>query len=98
MQANKNLLQSGSYSDFTIEVDGVKIPVHKAILSSVTYFERIFSSSTSEPNSRLLNITDFTVDVVQKLLEFICVGCLTLDSKFDENVEETLKALDKVTK
>lgn len=70
------ILESGKYSDFSIAVGTVKIPVHKAILAAHSpVFEAMFSNKdTKEAKEIKVEIPNVSVVVMEDFLEFIYTG------------------------
>lgn len=70
------LLDNGKLSDFTIVVNDVKIPVHKAMLSARSpVFEAMFShNNTKEAQEHKMEVTDVSPIVMKDFLQFIYTG------------------------
>ncbi len=70
------LLDNGKLSDFTIVVNDVKIPVHKAMLSARSpVFEAMFShDNTKEAQEHKMEVTDVSPIVMKDFLQFIYTG------------------------
>uniref|UniRef100_A0A0K0E8B6 BTB domain-containing protein n=1 Tax=Strongyloides stercoralis TaxID=6248 RepID=A0A0K0E8B6_STRER len=63
---------SSKFSDFTIIVDTVEIPVHKIVLSTrSSVFDAMFNSDVTETQSNTLKIDDFRLEVVKEMLRYI---------------------------
>jgi len=81
-----------SYSDYTIAVDGERIPVHKCILAQRSiYFRRLFSTpGTIEAEDNCLSITDFSSATVKAMLQCIYTGAVEGVERADMESKEAL--------
>uniref|UniRef100_A0A0K0FG94 Speckle-type POZ protein-like (inferred by orthology to a human protein) n=1 Tax=Strongyloides venezuelensis TaxID=75913 RepID=A0A0K0FG94_STRVS len=67
-----NLYDSPSFYDCVIKVEDKKIKVLKAILAARSpAFHDIFTSASDEPQTNIVEIKDFSVEVVEKMLKYI---------------------------
>lgn len=83
------------FSDFTIQVDGHSIPVHKNILYYRNkFFAALLSHTCLETSENILKIDDFSFEVINELLRFIYCGEV---KNLEEDVMELLPAADKVS-
>jgi len=69
------LFNNENFSDFTLIVDGKRIPVHKVILRGrCEHFSHMFDSGMQETTSKELIIEDFSYEQVLAALEVIYKG------------------------
>jgi hypothetical protein len=97
-----DLLETGEFSDFTIEVRGKKFPCHRTLLNSSRYFRTLFESHLEEAQREVVKFDACDAKRFSEVLDFIYTG------KFppQENCIEMFKlacflenkALIKVTK
>uniref|UniRef100_A0A0K0F3C6 Speckle-type POZ protein-like (inferred by orthology to a human protein) n=1 Tax=Strongyloides venezuelensis TaxID=75913 RepID=A0A0K0F3C6_STRVS len=67
-----NLYDSSSFYDCVIKVKDTEIQVHKAILAARSpAFHDIFTSASDESQTNIIEIKDFNVEVVEKMLIYI---------------------------
>uniref|UniRef100_A0A0K0F3J7 Speckle-type POZ protein-like (inferred by orthology to a human protein) n=1 Tax=Strongyloides venezuelensis TaxID=75913 RepID=A0A0K0F3J7_STRVS len=67
-----NLYDSSSFYDCVIKVEDTEIKAQKAILATRSpAFHDIFSSASDESQTNIIEIKDFNVEVVEKMLKFI---------------------------
>ena len=68
----KNLLRTRSQADIVVDVQGKKIPCHKAVLmASSPYFEAMFNSGMREALSGEINFKEMDASTFELVLEFI---------------------------
>uniref|UniRef100_A0A0K0FD88 Speckle-type POZ protein-like (inferred by orthology to a human protein) n=1 Tax=Strongyloides venezuelensis TaxID=75913 RepID=A0A0K0FD88_STRVS len=67
-----NLYDSSSFYDCVIKIEDKEIKVHKAILAARSpAFHDIFTNASDESQTNIIEIKDFNVEVVEKMLKFI---------------------------
>uniref|UniRef100_A0A0K0EVZ1 Speckle-type POZ protein-like (inferred by orthology to a human protein) n=1 Tax=Strongyloides venezuelensis TaxID=75913 RepID=A0A0K0EVZ1_STRVS len=67
-----NLYDSSSFYDCVIKVEDKEIKAQKAILAARSpAFHEIFTSASDESQTKIIEIKDFNVKVVEKMLKFI---------------------------
>ena len=89
--ADKNR-KEGWFVDVTVEIDNLKIPANRLVLSSCSkVFEKMFKSQMKERYDKTINISGVDGESVETLIDFMYSGKLTIDSK---NVLRLLGAAD----
>uniref|UniRef100_A0A0K0F352 Speckle-type POZ protein-like (inferred by orthology to a human protein) n=1 Tax=Strongyloides venezuelensis TaxID=75913 RepID=A0A0K0F352_STRVS len=67
-----NLYDSSSFYDCVIKVEDKEIKVHKTVLAARSpAFHDIFTSASDESQTNIIEIKDFNVEVVEKMLKYI---------------------------
>ena len=67
-----SLLESGTLSDVTLQVEGVQLPAHKAVLAARSpVFRAMFDHDVRERRENAVKITDLKADVVREMLMYI---------------------------
>lgn len=82
------LLDSGEFSDITIEASGVEFKAHKAILIARSeYFRAMLTHNTIEANTGQVKVSDIDPQVMRAVLRFIYSGNIEINS-IEESIEE----------
>jgi BTB/POZ domain len=66
----EEMFEKGQYNDITIQVDKQLIPAHKFILAQSPIFSDMFKSGWM-PRSNVLEISDFSFEVMHAMLRFM---------------------------
>ncbi|GIX93605.1 TD and POZ domain-containing protein 3 [Caerostris extrusa] len=74
LSENFNQLLLGKFYDITLNVDGVKLPAHKSILSARSPVFKAMMNSTLEAELTSVEIPDISQEVVKLMLQYIYSG------------------------
>lgn len=75
------LLDSGEFSDITVEASGLRIRAHKNILAARSeYFRAMLTHNTIEANSGHVKINDIKAQIMRAVLRFIYSGKINFES------------------
>ena len=75
----RRLFQSQLFTDVSLEIDGRRIPAHKAVLAQrCNYFHAMFTSSMQESQQRVVSIEGFSYDVMHAVVKFLYTGVLDI--------------------
>lgn len=64
----------GRYSDISFEVDNKTIKAHKVIVSRCKYFEAMLDGDNVESSTGVVEISDFSFDIIHGLLVYVYSG------------------------
>ncbi|KAJ8680807.1 hypothetical protein QAD02_016594 [Eretmocerus hayati] len=79
----EKLFENGKFSDVTIIMGNEKLPLHKNILSArSTYFSAMFDHDVRENVSNVVEIEDFSYEVMKEFFRYIYVGKLKDGEKY----------------
>lgn len=94
MPGLQNLLESGQYSDVTLNIKGKEFKVHKIVLAAQSpVFAAMMLHDTKEKATGIVNIEDVEPEVFPEFLHFLYSGC-TQDLN-SENVIDLYTVADK---
>lgn len=86
------LFNQKQFSDITIKVKGKEIYAHKAILAAqCEKFWAMFTSLMSEKDSDVLDVEEYSYEIVLKLLEYFYCGQIDIDSYDHQYLMELLR-------
>jgi len=89
----QKLFNDDTFSDVTLAVDRVTFKVHRAILAARSpVFKRMFSNEMKEKNEGIVDISDYSADVLEQMLMFIYTGH---SPYLQEHVDELLSAANQ---
>lgn len=89
------LLDSGEFSDITIEANGVEFKAHKALLIARSeYFRAMLTHDTIEANTGQVKVSDIDPQVMRAVLRFIYSGNIEINS-LEETIEEEVQELEE---
>lgn len=90
---SERLFHDKDFSDAILNVDGEELKVHKAILASKSpVFYAMFCNNTKEANDNLVEINDFSFDVIKDMVQYIYTGDV---KDLEKHPEDLLAAADK---
>ena len=92
MEGLNDLREHDVLCDVVLEVDGVLIPAHRAVLASFSpYFRSMFTTGLNECKKRDVQINGVDPESLQSLIDFAYTGKLSITR---ENVQKLLPAAD----
>ncbi|XP_699490.4 kelch-like protein 35 [Danio rerio] len=94
LQVLNSYRRSGTFTDVVLLVDGCEFPCHRATLcASSGFFRTMFGSHFTESRQAAVTLQDVSRAAMEKLLDFMYEGRLTLD---EENVQSVFQAADRL--
>lgn len=70
----KELLDTGLFSDVTVNVGKKQYELHRTILAQSPVFQALLSSTMMESKTRIIDLDDINVDAFDNLVEFLYTG------------------------
>lgn len=89
------LFMNSDYSDVTICVENVRLPVHKVVLASYDYFNVLLYGPFAETTQNVITLEDVGVEPFKAMLKYIYFGYVKLADLCYEAIFEILRLADR---